>query len=72
MSIIVILMTAAGFVGGILSHNIVLIKDAQKECYSWLEEQCPCVFQSQPGAMIPTLNLTLGGQNVVLQKENTS
>ena len=45
ISVVVVLMTLLGYVCGILSHNVTIYKQAQEECYEWLEEECPCAFQ---------------------------
>lgn len=63
MSIVVVIMTLLGYVGGILSHNIMLFKDNQKECYDWLEVNCPCIFPEKIVPTAPNYNLTIGGQN---------
>ena len=67
MCIIVILMTGVGYVAGLMSHNVVVYKQAQTECYEWLQAECPCIF-SKPTLELPS-NITIGGQNV-LEQEN--
>ena len=63
MSVIVVLMTLLGYICGMLSHNVIIYKEAQQECYTWLEEKCPCLFDTGITPIFEGLNLT-GGQNV--------
>ena len=65
MCIIVVLMTGLGYVGGLISHNVMVYKEAQSDCYEWIQTECPCLF---PTHEVP-LNITIGGQNV-LEQEN--
>jgi len=69
MCVIVVLMTALGYVSGILSHNVIIYKEAQRECYEWLQKECPCIFEPilLPQYANLTMNLT-GGQNVLEEK----
>jgi len=67
MSVVVVLMTLLGYVCGILSHNVTIYRDAQQECYDWLEEKCPQAFNApfaqEPVYQAPNLmvNYTNGG-----------
>lgn len=63
MSVIVVIMTLLGYVCGVLSHNVGLYRQAQQECYEWLETECPCIYPERIEPEIPQFNIT-GGQNV--------
>lgn len=67
ISCIVIFMTLLGYICGVMSHNVTIFRDAQAECYKWLETECPCIFPED--IVVPFINIS-GGENVQNQTNN--
>ena len=63
---LLILMTGFGYVAGLMSSKVIALREAQTECYAWLETQCPCMFPSQP---IPNFTLNIYTEDSNVQKK---
>lgn len=58
---ILILMTCFGYIAGALSTNIVAFKQAQKECYQWIEMNCNRLG-TEKNITLVNFSISMGGQ----------